>query len=42
MKVLLTGSTGFLGGYLVNELLSNGYEVIGNIPYGKKLWLYVQ
>ena len=20
----------------------NGYEVIGNIPYGKKLWLYVQ
>jgi len=35
MKVLLTGSTGFLGGYLVNELLSNGYEVIGIDNYSK-------
>ena len=26
--VLITGSTGFLGGYTVEEFLSNGYEVI--------------
>lgn len=28
-KVLLTGSAGFIGGYLAEELLSNGYYVIG-------------
>ena len=28
-KVLVTGSSGFIGGYLVNELLSQGYSVIG-------------
>ncbi|MFC3927670.1 NAD-dependent epimerase/dehydratase family protein [Streptococcus caprae] len=28
MKVLITGATGFLGGYLVKECLALGYEVI--------------
>ncbi len=28
-KALVTGSTGFIGGYLVEELLGRGYEVIG-------------
>ena len=27
MHVLVTGATGFLGKYLVEELTSNGYEV---------------
>ena len=29
MKVLVTGAAGFIAGYLVEELLQNGYEVIG-------------
>lgn len=29
MKVLVTGSEGFIGRYIVNELLNSGYEVVG-------------
>ena len=35
MKVLVTGSAGFVGGYLVKELLSRGYYVIGIDNYSK-------
>ncbi len=38
MKVLVTGAAGFIAGYLVEELLENGYEVVGldNLSkYGK-------
>lgn len=29
MKILVTGSEGFIGGYIVEELLNRGHEVIG-------------
>ncbi|MBU0574345.1 MAG: NAD(P)-dependent oxidoreductase [Candidatus Margulisiibacteriota bacterium] len=35
MKVLVTGSAGFICGYLVEELLNNGYEVVGIDNYSK-------
>jgi nucleoside-diphosphate-sugar epimerase len=35
MKILVTGSEGFIGGYLVEELLANGYEVVGLDNFSK-------
>jgi len=33
VKILLTGSSGFIAGYLVNELLAHGHEVVGSIIF---------
>ena len=35
MKVLVTGSAGFIGGYVVEELLGRGHEVVGLDNYSK-------
>jgi UDP-glucose 4-epimerase len=35
MKILLTGSQGFIGSYICQELLNNGYQVIGVDNYSK-------
>ena len=35
MKILVTGSAGFIGGYLVQELLNHGYDVVGIDNYSK-------
>ena len=35
MKVLVTGSAGFISGYLIEELLNHGYEVTGLDNYSK-------
>lgn len=34
-KVLITGASGFIGGYVVEELLSRGYDVVGLDNYSK-------
>ena len=34
-KILITGSQGFIGSYLCNEFLNNGYEVYGVDNYSK-------
>ena len=35
MKILVTGAAGFIGGYLVEELLAAGHEIIGVDNYSK-------
>ena len=35
MKILVTGSQGFIGGYVVEELLNNGYSVVGLDNFSK-------
>ena len=35
MKILVTGSAGFISGYLVEELLKRGHEVVGIDNYSK-------
>ncbi|KJR41875.1 UDP-glucose 4-epimerase [Candidatus Magnetoovum chiemensis] len=35
MKILVTGSAGFIGGYLVDELLEQDHEVVGIDNYSK-------
>ena len=35
MKILVTGSAGFIGGYLVEELLHAGHQVIGLDNFSK-------
>ena len=34
-KVLVTGSAGFIGGYVVEELLRQGFKVVGVDNYSK-------
>lgn len=35
MKILITGSQGFIGSYVCQELLDNGYDVVGVDNYSK-------
>jgi UDP-glucose 4-epimerase len=35
MKILVTGAAGFIGGYLVEELLASGYDVLGLDNFSK-------
>jgi UDP-glucose 4-epimerase len=39
MKILVTGSSGFIGGYLVEELLERGHQVVGIDNHSKYGWV---
>jgi|GEM_PF-5189777 len=39
MKVLLTGATGFLGKYVIDELKNNNYKVLEEMRKSEKHWL---
>ena len=44
-KVLVTGGAGFIGYYIVEELVKNGHEVVVfdmSLPGGEIKWLYDQ
>ena len=36
MKVVVSGASGFICGYLVQELLCEGYEVVGHDNYRRR------
>jgi len=40
MKILVTGSTGFVGTYVINELLGRNYEIIATAPDISKAMKY--
>jgi UDP-glucose 4-epimerase len=45
MKILVTGASGFIAGYLIAELLEHGYEVVGldnHSKYGRVVKSYSQ
>lgn len=35
MKILVTGSAGFIAGYVIEELLNHGHEVVGIDNFSK-------
>lgn len=39
-KILVTGATGFIGNYVIKELLGKGHKVIATSTSGKKAMLY--
>ena len=41
MKILVTGSAGFICGYVVEELLNNGHEVVGIDNFSKYSFFFL-
>ena len=35
MKILVTGSAGFIAGYLIEDLLQHGHEIVGIDNFSK-------
>ena len=42
MKALVTGAAGFIGSYIVDELLKRGYEVVGLDNFSTGILRYLQ
>ena len=38
MKILVTGATGFLGKYVIDELLAHDYTIVAETKKMGKLW----